>query len=79
MGERGAPHHGLLNAIAVVLRADATATKTEVRVRGYPPSFMLLDADYAKVKHKPRHMLRDVSAADVKVQSSTHMAVSGLE
>ena len=47
------PPRELINAIAFVLRADALATTTEVRVWGYTPAFTLPHGAYTNV-HRAR-------------------------
>ena len=74
-----ASHCDLINTITEVIGADEPAIKMEIRVQGYTSTFMLLDGGFMNVQRKLRCVFGDCAAADIKVQTCTHMTVSGLE
>ena len=73
------PQKDLVNALASVLWADPPATKTEVRVRGYTPTFILPDGAYTNVRRELPRVFGPRNAAGIKVQSCVHLKATGLE
>ena len=64
---------------ACVLGADAAAAKTEVRVRGCTPAFMLPNEAYTNVRRELPRAFGSHNAAVIKVQFCVHMASTGIK